>query len=385
MAHRHRLSLFISVSVMFLAGVFCVSAELEVSDAAVRAYQTGVQALARGDTAAAFAAFQRAVVLDPEFAEAHYRIGVLYGKHSQWKPAIAALQTSVKLNPDSVAAHVRLGEAHLIGTGRAEAANAPLEHALRLQPDAPRARRLLGHAYLRQNRIAAAIQQLQQLQQDPEARYLLGLAYFQSEDYGAAIPHFQAVLERQPRHVKAHFNLGNCYLRTGKIAEGRRALRTFEKLTREAEQIAALHRVIHNAPAQLGPRYELAELYIKRKEWELAIQELTTCRTIAPDAEKAAELLGYIYLQTAAYPEALAVYGELVERHPNRARYRNSLGIVYMMLKKHRQAIAQFEASTQLETTNPQLYRNLANAYREKGDPVKAEQAARRYRALMER
>ena len=93
-------------------------------------------------------------------------------------------------------------------------------------------------------------------------------------------------------------------------------------------------------------------------------------------------MLGYIYLQTEAYPEALEVYGGLVEVHPERAVYRNSLGIVYMMQKKPRQAIAQFETATRLDTTNPQLYRNLANAYRQVGEQVKAEQAYRRYRSL---
>ena len=110
--------------------------------------------------------------------------------------------------------------------------------------------------------------------------------------------------------------------------------------------------------------------------------ELKVCLAIAPHDEKASELLGYIYLQTEAYPEALEVYGGLVEAHPESAIYRNSLGIVYMMLKKPRQAIGQFEAATRLGTTNPQLYRNLANAYRQIGERAKAEQAYRRYRSL---
>ena len=132
------------------------------------------------------------------------------------------------------------------------------------EPDHSRARRLLGDAYLRQNRIDDAIHHLEQLVQDSDARYLLGLAHFQKEDFAQAIPHFEAVIKRASRHAKAHFNLGNCYLRTGKIAEGRTALRMFEKLTREEEQLASLQRLIHNDPQRLQPRYELAELFMKR-------------------------------------------------------------------------------------------------------------------------
>ena len=81
---------------------------------------------------------------------------------------------------------------------------------------------------------------------------------------------------------------------------------------------------------------------------------------------------------------ALAVYGNLVEAHPESAIYRNSLGIAYMMLKKPRQAITQFETAIRLNTTHPQFYRNLANAYREIGEEAKAKQAYLRYRGLTE-
>ena len=359
------------------------SAKQDTSIAATRAYQVGLQALAQKDDPAALAAFQQVVVLNAAHAEAHYQLGVIYGKQSQWKPAIDALQTAIKLTPDFADAHVRLGEAYLIGTANAKDAVAPLQRALQLQSEPSRAHRLLGTAYLRLNQIDEAIHHLnKQMPHDNEARYLLGLAYFQAENFRQAIPYFEAVIKRQNRHAKAHFNLGNCYLRTGKVTEGRAALRTFEKLIREEEQMTTLQRLIRDNPQQLPSRYQLAELHIKRTEWKPAIAELKACLAIVPSDEKASELLGYIYLQTEAYMDALEIYGPLVEAHPKSAVYRNSLGIVYMTLKKPRQAITQFETAVRLNTTNPQLYRNLANAYRQIGEQAKAEQAYQRYRSL---
>ena len=374
--------LFCSFLLIFLSVVCLASAEQGTSTEAARAYQTGLQALVRKEDRTALTAFQEAIKLDASHAEAHYQLGLLYGKQSQWKPAIHALQNAINLTPDFADAHVRLGEAHLIGMANAKDAVEPLQRALQLQPDLFKARRLLGTAYLRQNRTDAAIHHLKQAPQDSEARYLLGLAYFQAEDFRQAIPYFEAVIKRQNRHAKAHFNLGNCYLRTGKITEGRAALRTFEKLTREEEQLATLQRLILDNPQRLQPRYQLAELHIKRTEWKPATAELKACLIMSPHDEKASELLGYIYLQTEAYVDALEVYGPLVEAHPESAVYRNSLGIAYMMLKKTRQAITQFETAVRLNTTNPQLYRNLANAYRQIGEQAKAEQAYQRYRSL---
>ena len=374
--------LFCSFLLIFLSVVCLVPAEQGTPTEAARAYQTGLQALARKDDRAALAAFQQAVQLDASHAEVHYQLGVLYGRQSQWKPAIQMLQTAINLTPDFADAHVRLGEAHLIGMANAKDAVEPLQRALQLQPDLFKACRLLGAAYLRLHQIDKAIHHLKQAPQDTEARYLLGLAYFQAGDFRRAIPYFEAVIQRQNRHTKAYFNLGNCYLRTGKITEGRAALRTFEKLTREEAQLTTLQRLILDNPQHLQHRYQLAELHIKRTEWSPAIVALKTCLAITPNDEKASELLGYIYLQTEAYSEALEVYGPLVESHPESAVYRNSLGIVYMMLKKTRQAITQFETAVRLNTTNPQLYRNLANAYRQIGEQVKAEQASQRYRSL---
>ena len=375
-------NLFPTLLLALLSMVCLAPAEQGISTEATHAYQMGLQALARKDNRAALTALQQAVKLDTSYTEAYYQLGLLYGRQSQWKPAIQALQTAINLTPDFADAHVRLGEAHLIGMANARDAVDPLQRALQLQPDLLKARRLLGAVYLRLNQIDEAIHHLKRILHDNEARYLLGLAYFQAEDFKQAIPHFEAVIKRERWHAKAHFNLGHCYLRTGKVPQGRAALRTFEKLTREAEQLTTLQRLILDNPQRLQPRYQLAELHIKRTEWKSAIAELKVCLAIVPYNEKASELLGYSYLQTEAYSEALEVYGHLVEAHPESAVYRNSLGIAYMMLKKTRQAITQFEAAIRLNTTNPQLYRNLANAYRQIGERAKAEQAYQRYRSL---
>ena len=157
---------------IFLSAVCLTSAEQDTPVEAARAYQAGMQALAEKKDHNALAAFQRTVKIDASYAEAHYQLGVLYGKRSQWKPAIHALQTAIKLTPDFVDAQVRLGEAYLIGVANAKDAVEPLQRALQLQPDLSRARRLLGTAYLRQNQTDEAIHHLKQAQQDIEARYL---------------------------------------------------------------------------------------------------------------------------------------------------------------------------------------------------------------------
>ena len=104
-------------------------------DKATRVYALGLQALTRGEDHNAFVAFQRAVKLDASLADAHYQLGVLHGKQSQWKPAIDALQTALKLTPDFADAYIRLGEAYLMGMANAKDAIVPLQRALQLRPN----------------------------------------------------------------------------------------------------------------------------------------------------------------------------------------------------------------------------------------------------------
>ncbi len=376
------------VAFLFIGSVATAESERvsEIEDI----YQAGLHALSEKKSRDAFNAFQRVVKLDSSFVEAHYQLGVLYGNQSQWKLAVRAFETAIKISPNFADAHCRLGEAYLIGLARAKEAIPPLKRAIQLQPNFRSAQRLLGIAYLHRNRIDDAIHHLKRLAQDissdVETRYLLGLAYFQSGNFVQAIPHFETVIKREKLHAKAHFNLGNCYLRTGRVAKGRAVLQTYEALIQDEERLNTFRRLILDGTQRLDIRYQFAELLMKREEWEAAIVEFKTCIAMAPLDKKGYELLGYLYIRIESYSDAEKIYGHLVKEYPQSAVYRNSLGVVYMMLEKPRQAIVQFETATRLGITNLKqalsLHRNLAKAYRQIGDKSKAAEAYQLYLTL---
>ena len=79
-------NLLCTLVLIFLSVVCLVSAEQGTSTEAARAYQIGLQALVRKEDRTALTAFQEAIKLDASHAEAHYQLGLLYGKQSQWKP-----------------------------------------------------------------------------------------------------------------------------------------------------------------------------------------------------------------------------------------------------------------------------------------------------------
>jgi tetratricopeptide (TPR) repeat protein len=58
------------------------------------------------------ALFQRAIVLDPNFARAHYQLGVLHAEHGDYNDAVREYEAAVRLAPDLKEAHYRLAGAY---------------------------------------------------------------------------------------------------------------------------------------------------------------------------------------------------------------------------------------------------------------------------------
>jgi Flp pilus assembly protein TadD len=64
---------------------------------------------------------ERAVSLDPGFAEAHLELGILYFQQHRFADAVAQYRLAIKIQPDLADAHYRLGEALVRTEHRAEA------------------------------------------------------------------------------------------------------------------------------------------------------------------------------------------------------------------------------------------------------------------------
>jgi tetratricopeptide (TPR) repeat protein len=71
------------------------------------------------------ALLKKSVALDPKFPEAHLQLGNLYSDQKKYDVAIARYQQAILLNPDLADAHYRLGQA-LVHTGKKEQAQEQL-------------------------------------------------------------------------------------------------------------------------------------------------------------------------------------------------------------------------------------------------------------------
>jgi serine/threonine-protein kinase len=180
--------------------------------------------------------FQRALDLDPNFAQARAGLGDAYWqkfrttKQARWvPPARAACERSLALAPGLAAGEICLARIET-GTGKYEAAVQRFQRALEIEPTNDEAYRGLADAYDRLNRPDDAEKTYRraiELRPNYWAGYnWLGAFYFNRGRYADAAKMFTRVVELAPENARGHNNLGGAMLALGRQKE---AIVAFEK------------------------------------------------------------------------------------------------------------------------------------------------------------
>ena len=169
-----------------------------------------------------------ALASDQEEIEAHYRRGVESMDQSRYNQAIQAFRRCLEIDSSHYDARVQLGEIYLRQQMLGRAADV-LHQALEIEPDRVEARLVLAEVLATEGRFFDSRQEIQQvLLTDPDgipadARmkvgYLLGIAGGMLPNLEEAKRQFEKVLEVNPDHVGASFQLGIVELRLGQFSE----------------------------------------------------------------------------------------------------------------------------------------------------------------------
>jgi tetratricopeptide (TPR) repeat protein len=142
--------------------------------------------------------FDKALTIDPRFADAHYMRGLVLQERGDLPAAIAALRAAIALRPSSADAHLSLARA-LQGNGEHDAAAVALAAATRLsqlKADAQASTFAVGvgRERLRAGDLDGAIAQFREAVRlaadNPQAHYQLALALRARGEIGEAAPHF---------------------------------------------------------------------------------------------------------------------------------------------------------------------------------------------------
>lgn len=262
-------------------------------------YQQGERALAAGRYAEAERSYDRLRQLQPDRAEIHARLGLIYFQQGRFADAEVPLRRALKLNPalskiDSLLA-MSLSE-----LGRHDEALPGLEKGFRQQSSDVALRRMVGlhlqRAYTDLDRdadaVAVALQLTRTYPDDPEVLYHTGrlfgnYAYLQTmklsrvapesswlhqaageanESQGLlddAIREYRQVLTMAPRRPGLHFRIGRVLLTRAEQAKGDAAA--------EAEALKAFEQELLIDPTNASAAYEIGEMQRKSGQLDAAI------------------------------------------------------------------------------------------------------------------
>jgi len=174
------------------------------------------------------AAALKALEINETLAEAHNSLAYVYEYYDwNWNAAEAEFKRALVLNPNYATAHYWYGE--LLGwLGRYEESIQEMKRALELDPLSLIINTGLGYTYLRARRLDQALAQLHKtLELDPNfalAHGILGRAYRVENKFSEAIEEFKKARELSGDTVNQVANFGIAYASAGKLEEAKRIL-----------------------------------------------------------------------------------------------------------------------------------------------------------------
>jgi tetratricopeptide (TPR) repeat protein len=193
------------------AGLVAIVANLPIMAVRDQTYLNLGSLLAQsGRSADAIALLSKAVSLDPEHAEPHFRLGLAYRDGGEPQAAIEELTAAVRLRPEHADAHAALGIL-LRGGNRSAEALPHFREAARYAPESVEAHTNLGLALIEAGQPDAAIAEHRRaVALEPENASVhnnLAVALQQAGDSRQAIAEFGKALALKRDYAEAHVNL----------------------------------------------------------------------------------------------------------------------------------------------------------------------------------
>ena len=261
-------------------------------------------------------------------------------------------------------------------SSRSEDADHAIEYykkAFDLDPSSDVIGEQLAEMYFQAQRIRDAVLEAQSIiQRDPKnttARRLLARIYVrtlgdltdtsgQSDTVRLAIEQYSEILKVEPADTESALWLAKLYRLSDQQDKAESTLRTV--LGREPENEAAMD--------------QLTQLLLDQKRGPEAITMLEAMVKRSPSAHLY-DLLGDAYTQQGDAASSEAAYRSAVQLDPDEISHRRGLAQALLSEEKYAEALEQYQALANMDSSDPDNYLRLAEIYRQLHQLDKAEQS----------
>ncbi len=329
----------------------------------------------------------------PEFADAYNR-GLDLLKRENYMGAVEAFKESIDLAPEYEKTHYILGRIYLLNLAKTDLAIAAFLTTIKLVPNHARAHQMLGVAYSRQSAIQKGVGPLlraielgaEVVEDYPYHPYYdLGMIYAKQHMFDDAIRYLEQAIELHPDQIRAHYSLGNAYIRRGDIKKGAEHIRKYQTLKPYLNTVSQLENALRRMPANSERWHQLGRLHTRYGRFDKAINPLRRSIELDADNWKVYNLLAVCYMRLNQLPDMERVCEVSVRIAPNEVNTHNALGMSYFLQGKNRKALEAFKRAVQLDVENPESVENLGKVYERLGEKNKAVQALKAAQQLRAR
>ena len=318
-------------------------------------FEWGNEKFKEGDFHGAMADFDRAIELNPNYAEACFSRGVAKFMQRDYRGAIADCDRAIELKPDYVAAYYNRGGAKS-ALDDERGAKEDYDLAIELDPDNTVAYTLRGGTKSALGDHDGAIADCDRaIELTPDYAYAYisrGDAKSALGDHEGAIADYDRAIELKPDYAEAYYNRGNVK----------------ELLGDYGGAIADYDRAI-----ELKPDY--AEAYFSRRgakeglgDHEGAIADYDRAIELNPDDEEAYYNRGLAKHKLGDLRGAKADYDRAIELNPEDAESYTNRGSAKRRLGDYRGTIADSSRAIALKPENAAAYGNRGRAKYKLGD-----------------
>jgi TolB-like protein/Tfp pilus assembly protein PilF len=218
--------------------------------------------------------FQRAIDIEPEYAEAYAKLSGAYWvpsiyeftrPHDSFPIAKTAVSTAIALDESVAEAHVAIGWIALFYDWEWQTAKESFEQAIQLNPSLIEAHHGLAWYWVIAGRFDEAIDSMQTaVKLDPLSPLLnarLGGVYFHSGQFERALAQYKEALKLDPSHLPALLGLADYYLGLSMYAEAEESIeKAMDKLGRIPDLVCKLGQTYAKSDRKDEARKLLEEL-----------------------------------------------------------------------------------------------------------------------------
>ena len=312
-----------------------------------------------GEAEKAKKCYEKAIEINSNYANAHNNLGVMFANLSELQKAKNCFEKAVVINPSYVEAHNNLGAIYK-NLGETEKAKNCFEKAIEINPNYADAHSNLGAIFNDLGETEKAKNCFEKaIEINPgyaDAHSNLGAIFNNLGETEKAKNCFEKAIEINPGYANAYYNLGVILANLG---ENQKARDCYEKVI----EINPNHPGTYN---NLGAIFNsLGEVKKAKECYEKAIE-------IDPDHADALNNLGVIYRELVEIQKARDCYEKAIKINPNHTFALNNLGITFQDLEENQKARDCYEKAIKINPNHTDALNNLGITFQDLGENEKA-------------